>query len=108
MSDYLKRGNLMWEGSRMMLPEHIQALRNRKHKAEQDTPPSLTEDDLTELGVLAMDSLHYALEIKILYWEDGRNQEVIGVIDHMDHQLKRLKINDQWISVKALKQIEKI
>jgi len=108
MSDYLKRGNLMWEGSRMMLPEHIQALRERKRKAEQDAPPSLTEDDLTELGILAMDSLHYALEVKVLYWVDGTNQEMIGVIDYMDHQLKRLKINDQWISVNTLKQIEKI
>ncbi|WP_280771962.1 YolD-like family protein [Salipaludibacillus daqingensis] len=108
MSDYLKRGNLMWEGSRMMLPEHIQALRQRRKRAEQDAPPSLTEDDLTELGIVAMDSLHYALEVKIVYWQDGANIEIIGIIDYMDHQLKRLKINGEWISVNALKQIEKI
>ncbi|WP_416150748.1 YolD-like family protein [Salipaludibacillus sp. HK11] len=108
MSDYLKRGNLMWEGSRMMLPEHIQALRNRKKSKKQDPRPSLEEDDLTEFSLIATDSLNHMLHVTVVYWRDGFDQEITGVIDHMDHHLKRLKINGQWIHVRELKKIEKL
>ncbi|MCE7794508.1 YolD-like family protein [Salipaludibacillus sp. CUR1] len=108
MSDYLKRGNLMWEGSRMMLPEHLQALRERKNKVREDPPPALTEEELTEFGLIAHDSLHHTLEVKIIYWRDGFDHETAGIIDRIDGYASRFKIENKWIEVKELKRIERL
>lgn len=98
----------MWEGSRMMLPEHIQALRERKRKATHDPQPNLTEDELTELGHVAMDSLYHTIEVTVVYWQDGYDQRVTGVIDEIDSLGKRLKLNGEWINITVLKRIDRV
>lgn len=108
MSDYIKRGNLMWEGSRMMLPEHIQALRHRKKEVIKDPKPQLDDHELTELGIVAMESLNYTLDVRIIYWNDGYDTEITGVIDHINHQFNKFKISGEWIKIKDLKSMERI
>ncbi|MGJ9383019.1 hypothetical protein CR203_18000 [Salipaludibacillus neizhouensis] len=108
MSDYIKRGNLMWEGSRMMLPEHIQALRNRNREVTKDPKPNLNDYELTELGFVAMESLNYTIDVRIIYWNNGYDTEISGVIDHIDHQLHQLKISGEWIKINDLKSMERI
>lgn len=108
MSNYIKRGNLMWEGSRMMLPEHIQALRAQKKDLMKDPKPQLNEYELTEIGTIAMESLRYNLDTRILYWNDGYDKEVTGVVECIDNQLKQLQIAGQWIKIEKLKWIERI
>ncbi len=41
MNDHLKRGNLLWEGSRMFLPEHKQSLLERKRLKQKLQKPIL-------------------------------------------------------------------
>lgn len=42
--------NIMWESSRMMLPEHREQLLAQKRKKKEYTPPPLSTDQLEEMN----------------------------------------------------------
>lgn len=108
MSDYIKRGNLMWEGSRMMLPEHVAALRHRNKSAKQAPPPDLTDEDVTEMGIVASESLQHKIPVLVRHWKDGYTLEKIGTIESIDKQLLQIKINGTLITVAHLFSIERV
>jgi hypothetical protein len=104
--------NMRWESSRMMLPEHVEAL--HKHKFEQKKVPKheLDEQELQEIGIVVMDSLKHELEVMITYWQDGFYKELIGIVDKVDTQTKRVKLrlddDFTYIGFDCLKSVERI
>lgn len=90
--DHLKRGNLLWESSRMFLPEHKQALFERKERLKKISKPELDEQELEEIGIVVMDSLHHELDIVVTYWKDGFFEDIECVVDRVDTELKRIKL----------------
>ncbi|WP_332694549.1 YolD-like family protein [Halalkalibacter lacteus] len=62
-----KGSNLRWEGSRIMLPEHVQELRKRKFEQTKVAKHELDEQELQELGFVVIDSLKHELEVKVTY-----------------------------------------
>ncbi|MEK4565174.1 YolD-like family protein [Alkalihalobacillus sp. FSL R5-0424] len=110
---YLRRENLTWEGSRMMLPEHKQALRLQKEMEKKVEKPSLDPDELQEIGYIVMDALEYTKLVCVTYWKDGHYYEQVGYINKVAADQSHLRIEDKggeqiYISVKALKSVEKI
>ncbi|ADP32961.1 YolD-like family protein [Bacillus atrophaeus] len=71
MSDHLKRGNLLWEGSRMFLPEHKESLLARKRHKQKLKKPILDPDKLEEMNQTVCEAMEYAQEVTISYFEDG-------------------------------------
>lgn len=113
MSDYLKRGNLLWEGSRMMLPEHKQAIRAQNEQEKRVDPPLLDQQELEELGIVAMESLSYTIPVHIVYWEDGFYRKIIAAVERVDQQQKRITCRESaevsiTIEISRLKSIERI
>lgn len=48
--DHLRRGNLLWEGSRMMLPEHKERLLSHRRQLGSRARPELDEQQLQEFS----------------------------------------------------------
>ncbi|MFC0471893.1 YolD-like family protein [Halalkalibacter kiskunsagensis] len=108
-----KGSNMRWEGSRIMLPEHVEALRKLKEEHKKVPKPELEEQELQEIGIVVMDSLNYELQISLSYWNDGFYKDVVGVIDRVDMQSKRIKIrlNDddfEFVDIDCLKSVERL
>ncbi|NJP38926.1 YolD-like family protein [Alkalicoccus luteus] len=76
---YLKRGNLMWEGSRMMLHEHTAALKKRAELQKRTPPPALTSEDWELFGERLHAASEHEFELELLYWQDGSVFSVTGV-----------------------------
>ncbi|TSB45326.1 YolD-like family protein [Alkalicoccobacillus porphyridii] len=113
MSDYLRRENLLWEGSRMMLPEHKQAIRAQNEYEKRVNPPLLDEQELEELGIVAMESLSYSLPIHVEYWEDGYYKKLIAVVERVNEQSKQVSFREGpesivTVEIQKLKSIERI
>lgn len=91
--DYLKRGNLLWEGMRMMLPEHKEQLIILE-RDEWKVPlhGELDEDQWWEIGLVIMDALKHALKVTLVYWKDGFYIEKECYIYKVDHDNKRIRI----------------
>ncbi|WP_088105602.1 YolD-like family protein [Halalkalibacter urbisdiaboli] len=113
MIEPLKRGNLLWESSRMFLPEHKQALLARKETLKKVPKPLLDDQELQEIGYVVMDSLHYTLSIEVEYWEDGFFKVVNGIVNLVDYQMKFIKLETESfgvmkINIDCLRRVERL
>lgn len=80
----LERGNKMWEGHRMTLPEHAEALGEARREQERYEPPVLSEDALVEMGRLIERS--YREEEPILLTIAGKwgSKKHLGFVTRID------------------------
>lgn len=54
----LNRGNLLWESSRMFLPEHREQLLEQRRSKKGYQPPELDEQRLEEMNQMLEEALH--------------------------------------------------
>jgi len=104
--------NVLWESIRFMIPEHVEAIRRQKEENKKLPPPLLDEQQLSEIGMVIMESLHQQQVIKIVYWQDGFYHEVNGIVSRIDKQLSQIKmLHDDdftYIQIKWLKSVERL
>ncbi len=108
-----KGSNKKWEGSRMMLPEHVALIRQRKVDQKKVKKHELDEQELEEIGYVVMDALNHTLEVRVIYWDNWAYHEFVGYVDRVDLQLKQIKFvtdDDEYTYVKidCLKSVERI
>jgi len=84
VGEHLKRGNLLWEGSRMFLPEHREQLLERRRSRREYLMPELDEEWLTGINRALSDSLAYGQPITIEYVTKYETQLVTGVVRQID------------------------
>lgn len=87
--------NLMWESSRMMLPEHVEAILEYNEEIKKEKKPVLDEQELEQIQIIIMESLQYTVDVKITYLEGGYFEELIGVVSKVDMQLKQIKLETE-------------
>ncbi|WP_332634679.1 YolD-like family protein [Halalkalibacter flavus] len=56
MNKVTKGSNMRWEGSRMMLPEHVEGLQHQKEEKTKVPRHELDEQELQEVGTVIMNS----------------------------------------------------
>ncbi|MEN0644015.1 YolD-like family protein [Alkalicoccobacillus gibsonii] len=113
MSDFLERGNLLWEGSRMMLPEHKQAIRAQNEREKHSPAPELDVQELEELGRVATHSLTHSTPVHIVYWENGYDYKLIATVEQVEPQKQQVTVREskdlrKTIMFDQLKSIERI
>ena len=84
MTEHLKRGNLLWEGSRMFLPEHKEALLKLQQKEHHQPKPDLDEQAFHQMGLYIVTALNYTLPVRIYYWEQHQIKEIEGLVTKVD------------------------
>lgn len=92
VGEHLKRGNLLWEGSRMFLPEHREQLLERRRNRREFRMPELDEDWLNEISRALSESLEYQHPITIVYGTKYETQQSTGVV-------RRINPYDGWVQL---------
>lgn len=96
MSEHLKRGNKLWESNRMFLPEHKQALMNRKLKQREFKSPFLNQDQFEQFNRIILESIEYERSVTITYSNIYGPNKFSGWITKVNQLEKWLKvINDE-------------
>ncbi|AUS09719.1 YolD-like family protein [Laceyella sacchari] len=90
MSEFLNRHNMLWEGSRMFLPEHRAALLQRKQDEEAFIPPQLDEDQLVEMNRLLMEAVDGDFPLLVRYVNRRRPCEWCGFV-------QKINPHERWI-----------
>ncbi|WP_445487412.1 YolD-like family protein [Niallia sp. 03133] len=103
--------NLMWESSRMMLPDHREQLLKERRKQEEFQLPILDDDQLEEINRVIVKSIEQERTVTITYAEKYGTAEFWGKIQKVDvnEGWLRLKINDEdnlSLSFKRILQVE--
>jgi hypothetical protein len=93
--------NKMWEGSRMMLPEHVTMLRQHAIEKKKKTKPELDEQAVNDLAIQIQQAYQNSLVVSIAVFDVFEDQMLTGRITRLDPQLKQLKLERgedfEWI-----------
>ncbi|MBA4548028.1 YolD-like family protein [Thermoactinomyces intermedius] len=112
MSSVLNRKNLLWEGSRMFLPEHREALFARRKRQEEWSPPELAEDALEEINQILLEALHGDFPVLVRYVKNRHPCQLCGFVEKLNPQERRMKIAngryEEIIPFSAIYSVQKV
>lgn len=86
--------NLIWESSRMILPEHKARLREHELASLPVDPPILSEDQQAEIEYNLRCALHNQREVTITFYKDKQ-------IIHSFGRALRLTLNQQALELEV-------
>jgi len=95
MSKQLNRGNLLWEGSRFMLPEHRAALERHNKEKLKVPKPELDEQQLQLFERVIRVARIEKTFLTFTYWEDGYFKSIEGKVRYINIQDKKIHIIDR-------------
>ncbi|RPF55702.1 YolD-like family protein [Aquisalibacillus elongatus] len=98
----LTRGhNLLWESSRMMLPEHKELIEHHQQRIRQQTKPQLDEQEIEWLEQRIQKALYDQSLVQLTLFDPYQSQIISGVIVQVDSLTQRLLLqtpqHQQWI-----------
>ncbi|NDI36350.1 YolD-like family protein [Chengkuizengella sediminis] len=94
--------NMMWEASRMILPEHKERINDYQYERDRKNKPELAEEEVNIISQQLSDSMLSKLEVTIeLFRAFGQNELKTGIISKFDTQLSQIKLQNEdeyeWI-----------
>ncbi|MCQ2008565.1 MAG: YolD-like family protein [Sporolactobacillus sp.] len=88
--------NMRWESSRMMLPEHVQALRELAREESKRERPYLDEQRLEEIEQIVREAALTKKSVNIDSFHNGVIQKIPQCHLSIDENKRCLHISDQW------------
>lgn len=105
----MQRGNLLWESSRMILPEHRKKLleyRDQAERAAKYRRPIWDEQQLEEFQFMLSWAIGENREVTLSYYTEHGPREVGGKvkkIDPLHHQiLIDTGMGSQWVNINEI------
>jgi hypothetical protein len=97
-------GNGMWESSRMMLPEHREAIVEQNRHIKDFPRPTLDEQEIVFVNEAIQRSIYAKCLISLKVYDFNSYREVTGTVVRMDYQLKQVKFDmgEEWEWIKLL------
>jgi hypothetical protein len=95
-------GNGLWEGSRMIMPEHKQRILNDAINEETRKKPDLDPQALAEISQVLAQSLEDCSPITLTLFEGYEDRSIRGIVIKVDQQLKQIKFRqgEDWDWIK--------
>ncbi|ALS21571.1 MULTISPECIES: YolD-like family protein [Paenibacillus] len=84
--------NILWESSRMMLPEHKEQLLRHRRELGRQEKPTLDEQRLEELGQTLGIALHEDAALRLTLYDNGERKSIDCTILQADLHLQRIKV----------------
>lgn len=100
--DLLARGNLLWEGSRFLLPEHKQAVLPLFQADERKPKPEIDEQLLTEFAQILMEAMQAQTPVSLTYWGCEQFHTLVGTPISFDPAAHRVHLRDVFQDVHRL------
>jgi hypothetical protein len=101
--------NLKWESSRMMLPEHVEALRFHHEDKKRKQRPDLDEQELMEIDRMIRQYIDSDVELYMVVFGEFEDREIKVKFKKIDPQLKRVKIEHgddfEWFAFEDILEI---
>lgn len=95
------RGNGLWESSRMMLPQHKEAIRRHRVKLAERSKPELDEQRLEELSLTLGAASESGEAISVTTFGPYEDEVQIGIVEKIDPVQRYIKLRTEegqvWI-----------
>ena len=86
------RGTIKWTA--MMLPEHVQSIKDALEEAKKIKMPILEEDKIHEMELLLLEGIEYNLLLHYDIFKNGTIYRLTGQTTYIDHLKRELRILD--------------
>ncbi|MFS0837286.1 YolD-like family protein [Paenibacillus sp. 1P03SA] len=95
-------GNGLYESSRMILPEHKEAIQRQLRDLNRRTKPILDEQAWEMMLLEIVDARSAGKEITLVIFEPFEDKELRGKVTKFDMQLRRVRLDydDDWDWIK--------
>lgn len=104
------RGNGLWESSRIILPQHKEAIRMHRKQLNQRVKPELDEQRLEELSLALQEAFKSGKETVVTTFNLYEDEKTVGIIEKIDPLQRRIKVraNDEivWIPFDQILKVE--
>lgn len=84
------QGNGLWESSRMMLPEHKEAILNSNRYLQKRTRVQLDEQELERVSRILMESQHEGREVALRLFGEYEDHNLYGIVARLDPSGRRV------------------
>ncbi|WP_407272784.1 YolD-like family protein [Radiobacillus sp. PE A8.2] len=84
------RGNIKWTS--LMLPEHVEMLKNLWKEDQYSLPPQLDEQELERINYLIQMSIQQKLAVELITFQNRENHKYQGMITSMNTQQQTLRL----------------
>ncbi|MFC4387536.1 YolD-like family protein [Gracilibacillus marinus] len=100
--------NLLWESSRMMLPEHVEVLMEHDRRRDEVEKPIVAEDKWTEIQYTIQEALQFNKEVTVTFYANRRIKHASGTILKINNDRLDLDVADgiDWIKMEDLLDVE--
>lgn len=98
--------NLRWESSRMMLPEHIEAILHHNRTKNNKERKELDEQELKLISLALQQSMQTKQAVTLTMFDLVEDLQVIGVVERLDGRLRRLKVDGEWFEMDDIVSVE--
>ncbi|NBI28168.1 YolD-like family protein [Chengkuizengella marina] len=86
--------NMMWEASRMILPEHKERINDYQKERDIKMKPELAEEEVSIISQQLSDSMLSKSKITVeLFRAFGQNAFKTGIVTKFDTQLRQIKLD---------------
>ncbi|GJM77925.1 hypothetical protein HMSSN139_04210 [Paenibacillus sp. HMSSN-139] len=95
-------GNGLWESSRMMLPEHKEAILRSNRSQERKERSVLDEQELERISLVLTSSLQTERPVRLRLFGEWQGREVLGTVTRVDPGRRRAclqtEAGPEWIA----------
>jgi hypothetical protein len=97
--------NLLWESSRMILPEHKERIRSRRDEARRGGKrerPALDEQEWELIQAAVAWSRERRQAIRLELFGPYRNETVEGVVEEVRPDRRQIRLNGKWVKMEDI------
>jgi hypothetical protein len=95
------RGNIKWTA--MMLPEHVELLREWQKEDKYQVSPELDEQRLEEMNEIIQEAMAFHEYLSFTYHENRDVHQITGHVHYVDEVKGELRIMDQQETIHRVK-----
>lgn len=94
------RGTIKWTS--LMLPEHVQILKDMWEEDKLKTPPQLDEQALQQLNDICLHAFENQQTVRIIQFKDGDFIDLEGVIERLIPEERSMKLKTSFNTIKMI------
>lgn len=98
--------NVIWESSRMMLPEHKERIIEHRRELNRKERVELAAEEWEQIERVMSQSLEQRRPIRIRLYDPFEELLVIGIVDRIDARRGRFLVDGYWFTVGDIESAE--
>lgn len=105
MNKLTSGGNMIWESSRMIMPQHKDAAQQQRREETKRRRLELDEQEKEQVLRFMLAANKTRQPVRIRMFDEYEDTYVIGVIERLDGLTARFKADGEWFSLEDIMEL---